>query len=269
MTCEAIRDLLEAYALGALEVDEQQAVEEHLVGCPECSQLAAEYSDVVNRLPQALAAASPLTVPPDLKARVLQAVETPEPVTQRATPRPDTQRGIRRRWFNPSRLGSVAVLLLIVALVWIMRLSTALAQEQDLRARLVDETELIFEVVDSDRTTRYFLRPSPEYAEQAKPALPPYGKVFIRADLQHVVAMTGRMLPAPSGKVYNLWLFKDDTNTVLAGKVMIDSEGFGSLIYDAPQNGPVYESAQVILQDEGSSSPDGVTVLGWLADETA
>ena len=76
MDCDRIKDLLEAHALGALDPDEQTAVERHLAGCPDCRRLAAAYAEIAHALPHALATASHTTVPPALKRRVLASIET-------------------------------------------------------------------------------------------------------------------------------------------------------------------------------------------------
>src|SRR5215207_9036642 len=75
-------DLLEAYALGVLEPDEFQAVERHLAMCTECRRLAADLAATADLLPLALAAASSLRPPADLKDRVLRAAHrSPRGVT--------------------------------------------------------------------------------------------------------------------------------------------------------------------------------------------
>jgi hypothetical protein len=225
--------------------------------------LADEYIEIVNRLPEAVAAASPLRPPDTVKAHLLQTIEA-------ATAQADHKSASKTtgRWrFRPlharfQRIGSVVILvLLIFAVVWIARLSTALAHEQSLREMLESQTELIFEVVDSDQTTRRFLRPT-ENAPVIEGAAPPYGKVFTRADLPYVVSMTGRLPLPPAGQGYNLWLFRDG-DTELAGTMMPDDAGFGVLVYQASANNPSYESAQLILQGENSDTPTGVPVLIW------
>src|SRR5436190_231315 len=75
MDCEQVREQLEAYALGALEPDERDRVARHLAGCPECRRLAAAYAEVAADLPLALAAASPLRPPPELKERLVRPPE--------------------------------------------------------------------------------------------------------------------------------------------------------------------------------------------------
>src|SRR5918994_2506596 len=77
-------DLLEAYTLGVLEPDETHAVERHLAMCTECRRLVADLAATADLLPLALAAASSLRPPADLKDRVLRAAQgsvtvAPEP----------------------------------------------------------------------------------------------------------------------------------------------------------------------------------------------
>ena len=69
--CQKTRELLEAYALGALEDDEQAAVERHLETCADCRLLAAELVETAHELPLALAAASPARPPAALKPQLL------------------------------------------------------------------------------------------------------------------------------------------------------------------------------------------------------
>ncbi|MGH2946255.1 MAG: zf-HC2 domain-containing protein, partial [Solirubrobacteraceae bacterium] len=69
---------LEAYVLGALEPEELADVELHLASCPDCRARVRELEAAVHRLPQALAALSPLEPSADLERRVL-ARTPPEP----------------------------------------------------------------------------------------------------------------------------------------------------------------------------------------------
>lgn len=71
MSCEHIRELIEAYALGALDAPDQAMLETHLAECAACRKLLNEYTELVNALPQAVALASPLQPPDSLKARLL------------------------------------------------------------------------------------------------------------------------------------------------------------------------------------------------------
>jgi anti-sigma factor RsiW len=87
-------ELLEAYALGMLEPEELADVERHLAGCADCRARVRELEAAAHRLPQALAAVSPLEPPADLERRVL-ARTRPEPERPRARRRVRLRAGWR------------------------------------------------------------------------------------------------------------------------------------------------------------------------------
>lgn len=286
MDCDEIRELLEAYVLGALDADEQSSVEQHLAGCADCQRLAKEYADAVNTLPQALAAASPLHPSASLKGRVLQSLETVPGASSRADAGEARQvrtvvapphvrslspgkrpSGVDRRtpsrrwpsWWRPSTLAALtAIILLALAIAWSAQLSVVLAEERALRAELanlVDQQELVLEVIDSGSTVKAFLRPLNDGS-------PSYGKLYTRPDLPQVVAMAARLPQPAAGQAYHLWLASEG-QTQLAGVLKLNSQGFGLLLFDAGRNGPVYEAAQLTLQPEGSDIPSAPPVLFW------
>jgi anti-sigma factor RsiW len=274
-----VADLLELYALGMLERDEQDVVERHLVGCAECRQLADDLAATVASLPLALAAASPLRPPADLKDQVLHAAretstgsssiergsrsnaETPE-----SAPNTTNPRVVARRDLLPGRAGwwravaaAAALVVLALSLAWGVQLSEALDNERALRERVAahftQQQEIVLEVVDADDATRLILR-SPDPDSSA------YGKLFTRPDLPHVVAMAAR-LPLPAeGQTYHLWLTSEG-HTFLAGVLPVNDQGFGLLTFDADHDGPVYEAARLTLQAAGAEAPGGETVLAW------
>jgi anti-sigma-K factor RskA len=66
--CEAVRESIDAWALGALDATEARALEGHIAGCAECALLA----DDANEAAASLALAVPLvSADPSLKARVM------------------------------------------------------------------------------------------------------------------------------------------------------------------------------------------------------
>lgn len=75
MSCDDVRELLEAYTLGVLEQDEHARVEAHLASCTGCRTLVAQYAEVLAGLPEALALASPLRLPETIKPPLLVAIE--------------------------------------------------------------------------------------------------------------------------------------------------------------------------------------------------
>lgn len=268
MDHDQIRGLLEAYALGALDADEQAMVEQHLRECEEdCPRLVKEYADLVHTFPQALAAASPMPLPSSMKDRLLHSLNDPSAVH---SPSRDGQANraprlsLDRPWKNWLRPRAVALIgalvLLALALTWGVDQSVALARERALRAEyanLVSQQELVLEVVDSNKTVKAVLR-SPTSDS------PSYGKLYTRPDMSYVVAMAARLPPPSAGQAYHLWL-TGQGKTLLAGVMAVNSQGFGLVVFQADRNGPVYESAQLTLQPEGGAAPSGVRVLTWEA----
>lgn len=249
---DPFQELLEAYALGALEDAERARVDTHLLTCESCRDLVSEYAEVAAGLPHALASATGIDVPPEVKKRLLQMLSV-----ERASARPV------KTWFNwrPRLATGGLALLLALSLAWGFRLNVALAQERALRsefASLVDQQELVLEVVDSGKTTRAFLRATSSESNS-------YGKLFTRSDFPEVVAMTGRLPAPPAGLAYHLWVTRGGESR-LAGIININEKGFGLLVFSADRPGPLYESAQVILQPIGSTSPGGPTILAWHAE---
>jgi hypothetical protein len=255
-SCERIRGLLAAYALGALDGDDRTTVESHLERCPACRELARENEEAVHALPSALAAASPVELPRSLKKRVVgQIGDGP------AEPRPEPA-ARRRRW----RLrGALALATLAVGglfIAWDARLEDARSQERELRARLAKLEGLqpiVLEVVDSRHTVKRVLLPPDERAESRA-----YGKVFTRTDLPDVVAMANRLPQPPAGQSYHLWATTAG-RTRLVGVMPVDRQGFALLIFRADRDGPTYDDVRVLLQRKGARRPSGVPVLFWNA----
>ena len=88
MDPETLHQLTAAYALDALDPDDQQAFEEHLAGCERCREEVAAFS--VNAAELAFAA-PPASPPPELRGRILDAARAERPnvvplPARRATP---------------------------------------------------------------------------------------------------------------------------------------------------------------------------------------
>ena len=66
-------DELELYALGALSQEEARGVERHIAACPPCRAAADELTDLVGRLPDAIAPREPSAA---LRGRILAAART-------------------------------------------------------------------------------------------------------------------------------------------------------------------------------------------------
>jgi hypothetical protein len=253
-SCERIRGLLAAYALGALDGDDLATVETHLERCPACRELAREHEEAVHTLPTALAAASPVELPHSLKERVVRHIGDEPRISRRE---PAAQ---RRRWRLRAAfaLATLAVGGLFIA--WDARLEDARSQERELRTRLAKLEGLqpiVLEVVDSRHTVKRVLLPPDERAESRA-----YGKVFTRTDLPDVVAMANRLPQPRAGQAYHLWATAAG-RTRLVGVMPLDRQGFALLVFRADRPGPGYENVRVLLQRKGARRPSGVPVLAW------
>jgi len=185
-------------------------------------------AELLDGLPDALAARSPHALPPALRARVLAA----------AAARPLARKGTL--W--PLAAAAVAALIALVA--WNVQLQQALAQDRSLLAQLRDAVngqETVFEIVDAPNTTKLMLRaPAPGPAA-------PYAKVYWRPDQTHVVAMAGRLPALAAGGTYELWL---DQRRI--GVIVPDENGFGYLVFDTGSRGASYRTGRVLVQPGGS-----------------
>jgi hypothetical protein len=232
------REDLEAFAMGALDDAERRRVERHLAGCPVCRSDADAYGQALAVLPAALAAASTTAPDPQVLRRVL-AVATRQPLWPRIA----------------GAAVAAAALVLVAVGAWNYQLTQTLGQEREIYRRLAGQQEIVFEVVDSPRSTKTNLRP-PVTGSTA------YGKVYVRGDLPFVVAMAGNLPPSPPGQTYQLWLTLDSGETILAGTIA-PQDGFGSVVYQADRNGPSFQSIRLTLQSPGANAPEGVPVIFW------
>lgn len=98
--CRDIEDLLGAYALDAVEPDEEVLVRSHVAECPRCSHELAEHRETISMVASAGGSA-----PDGVWARIAESI----PQDPRTTPRPSVVvLGDRRKWRLPARIGAAA-----------------------------------------------------------------------------------------------------------------------------------------------------------------
>ena len=83
-----LRDLLGAFALGAVDADEATAMRAHLATCAECQAEMAQLWAAVDTLPAMI---EPMTPPPALRQRIADAIEAEVVSRQSSVRRPDGQ----------------------------------------------------------------------------------------------------------------------------------------------------------------------------------
>ncbi|GAC1392300.1 MAG: hypothetical protein NVSMB38_15360 [Ktedonobacteraceae bacterium] len=104
MTCTELEELAGAYVLDAVTPEERQATEVHLAKCPHCIQLIKEMRATVELLPFSVSQVAP---PPQLKGRILSAVQATATASSQSTQslasvRPLQALRMQQRWPTPS-----------------------------------------------------------------------------------------------------------------------------------------------------------------------
>jgi Anti-sigma-K factor rskA, C-terminal/Putative zinc-finger len=276
LSCEEIREDLEAYALGALEHARADEVEAHIEECEACAEIARDYQHAVGHLSLAV----PLyRASPRLKARVMGGSGSINAV-------PGV---LRTRWV----MAAAAVVLLafgVGGVVWASILSSEVSNLKTQNERLIaltdldaDQREAILQVrsdLNSARSEQARLSTTlEEYATLIKVALDPdlvptelqatplAGSAscsYVWSVKQSIGALTCKNLPATGvAKTYELWASKG-SDTVPLGSFEPRIDGSGSLLVTFPgwASGPVTNLWVTLESDTGSrSTPSAQVVL--------
>ncbi|HEX8920594.1 MAG TPA: anti-sigma factor, partial [Pyrinomonadaceae bacterium] len=229
MTHEDYKEMLAAYALGALDGEERRALEEHLRTCADCAAEVAEWSDATAAL--ALSAAS-VEPPAELRARILESIRSipqdsgektkgdgeveSDSAQQAASNVIQMPLDARQRPLVPLWFGAIAASIAIIALsaslfvVW-KRLNRL--QDQMERERAAAET--LAKELSAEREMREMLTaPGVRMTELAGMGAAPTASAKLAVDPQTGKAMlfAYNLPPAPAGKAYQLWYIADLKN---------------------------------------------------------
>ena len=174
MADDLIHDLTAAYALDALDADDEKRYVEHLPTCERCRQELAELRDPVAALAYGVASPTP---PPALRERILDAARV-----ERSNVVP-----IRRRL--PVALGAAAAVAATVALalgLWAASVSSDLDRERSLLAILADPEATSIPLEGAN------------------------GRVVVTDTGEAALVVSG-LATAPEGKTYELWVAENGT----------------------------------------------------------
>lgn len=255
MNCRQTQDLLPAYALGALEASEGEAVEAHVALCPRCAPIAAGYL----RATAALALVAPPTEPPPgLRSRVLQrAAQTSQlpPVApvlgaRRLAVAPLTLLTSRRRL--PLWAASVAA---AVSLVVAAALLLAVADLRKEIRQLREDNQQITEMLLQQRDLVYTMAiPGMETTllRSAGGAAKARGMMMVSKDHTWGVVVC-QDLELKKSMGYQLWLTRDGQR-VNGGLLSVDETGYGYLWVKYPEPLHLYSGVSVTLEPTGGSA---------------
>jgi anti-sigma-K factor RskA len=197
ISCEQVDELAGAYALGAVDADEDRSMSEHLATC---DQPHIEARDLIGAA-AALAASGDVAPSPGLRDRLMTTVtETRQehrPTSAAATPvAADSEP--RRAWWQlqPVAMGIAAVVLLLVIGLgaWGLNLNAQLAERED-ALRAVANADAAIAVSGSAGS----------------------GWVIESGGDAHFVA--DGLAEPPPGQIYELWLLDAEGNPTAVGTV--------------------------------------------------
>lgn len=176
-----------AYALDALDDLERARFEQHLATCEDCRAEVAELRETAALLAETTATAPPAT----LRDSVLAGISQVRPLP----PEIPSEKVTERRWFPLLVAAAMVIIAGFGAIVW----QPWSADEQDLSA-----TEQVLRADDATRV-------SVDLGEA--------GRATVVRSVSHnsAVIVTEDMVPAPDGKVYELWLQSPDGEMLPAG----------------------------------------------------
>jgi anti-sigma-K factor RskA len=228
-----VLDLLPAYAIGSLDADEVNRVEQHLRSCLICRKEANAFQETAEQLSFAAPVASPS---PELKDRLLRrarAARPAESAVSRQPPRPFWERMLPA-W------GLVSLVLIV-----------GLAGFNFLLWQRVDRVEL--------STAPGGMRAVPLTATDAAPAAT--GFVLISADGADGALVVDGLPPLGEDQQYQLWLIRDGTRT--SGAVFsTDEKSYGGTRIRAPLSLLEYSAVGITVEPAGGSpQPTGTRVL--------
>jgi anti-sigma-K factor RskA len=268
VTHEDYKEMLAAYALGALEAEETRALEEHLRTCADCAAEVAQWSDATASLALSAQGVEP---PAELRARILESVRSipqnsGEKIRGGGEVESDRAQQVasnviqmpldaRRRPFVPLWFGAIAASIAIIALstslfvVW-KRLNRM--QEQMERERTTAEN--LARELSAEREMRELLTaPGVRMTELAGMGAAPTASAKLAVDPQtgHAMLFAYNLPPAPAGKAYQLWYISDLKNPVPGGVFDTDARGRAVLRDQVPEAGRSASVFAVTLEPAG------------------
>jgi len=277
MDCGAVHENLDAYAIGALDADEAQALAAHLRECPDCARLVEEARVDATT---ALALSAPF-VPgsPALKARVMASAAV---LTDIGQPRRRSA-----RWWQAA--AAVLVAGTAAAFVWGFAMqrrvdtleghnaslrADATAQSAELatvRSGLHNATEFSAGLADTvgvqDAIVDLVTEPDVRRTVMSGTAMAPgaSGHYMWSPSRDAGALVATNLPPLQPGQTYEMWVVYADESWVSGGQFTPDSSGVARLVVKPAANEESVGAAPawfcVTIEPAGGSSESGPMVL--------
>jgi len=246
------------YALGALEGDEKQAIEEHLSACANCARKLAEARGRIALLAFAAPAVAP---PPGVKERLLREIQSgtaraeetyaSKPSAAERTP------GFFSDWRN-ALVASLAVAAALAAIFLTTENAQMREQMNSLRASFdqqkkdLAEAREEAEMFESRETRMVALAPMPGHAMTAR--------VLYNAKMGMVMADV-QAPAAPPNMAYQLWLMPKNGSPISAGVFNTAENGASMWMADVPKGTEPMMFAITLEPAGGMPHPTGPMVM--------
>ena len=202
MDCEQVRELLDAYALGAADAREAAAIEEHVADCVRCWSSLEE----AQRVTASLALSTVLQkVPQSLRSRVLAEAE------RRQQPALPSFPG-RLRWLWPAATGALAAGA-IAAATFALVLQAEVNDLRDDRDRLASDMQNAGAVLDEQRQLMAVLAAPDAQQINLQPADPTSEALAIyywSRSTRTGALLSNNLPPLREGQLYHAWLLTGD-----------------------------------------------------------
>lgn len=232
---EHVFDLIPAYALGSLDLEDEVVVSNHLSTCQVCFSELQSYQQVVDDLSSTIEVRDP---PADLKDRLLRQVRD----------RGQAPSTARDSWWvrlssEFKRAPTLAIASLVLVLVFVFSSIFLWVEVRGLRA----QTSPTFTSVALEGT---------DFTPAAS------GVIIISQDGNYGSLVVDGLPASPPSQQYQLWLIQDGQRTS-GGVFSVGEEGYASMrVYSALPLADFSEFGITIEPAGGSEGPTGEKVLG-------
>ncbi|MGD0435169.1 MAG: anti-sigma factor [Bryobacteraceae bacterium] len=239
-TCQEFAELLELYAMGALDGEEKTELEQHLSGgCQVCSEglkRAGASMLFLATMPEQM------EVPSRLRARILASVGAPRP-----------NWGWMAAW-------AVASAALAITAIWLA--GRNLDQNRALEAARAEIRRTAADLANAQLALRFLDEPETKQVVfgRGQPQ-PPRGSVLLNAT-RGVLLIATHLPPTPSGKIYELWVIPKGGAPRASG--LFQSNAQGDAVYlregavDIAGTGAI---AVTVEPESGSNAPTTTPIV--------
>lgn len=248
MTDQHVDELIDLYALGALEPGEQAAVDEHLDDCPRCRAQLEEAKRLVLLFAWTPDQHDP---PPALRGKVIQRISHLQRL-QGTAQRSWWERLALPQWLRSPRLGlqlSGALLLVAALLGW--RLSALQTEINGLRAQLTEQQTLVAVLYEPDTRIIPLAAGNPSVT---------HGYLLFDPEQQQAVIKSTALAALPQDQTYQLWLI-DGSQPESVGLLQTSPDGRGTAEVVAQRPLSQYQAFGISIEPAGGSDQPTTTPI--------